>query len=634
MAPSESPSTSTDHVQPEADLLERLPALEFVIGELVSLAEEELATQDYLRSALDIIGRGLRIVHAEIEVRHGAALIREEYTAEGSDPEFWRASMQTLLTDTLSAGRPLARLYRGKGGQLRIALFSTPVRASDSTSGALAAIAPCHDHDQAEELVDRLSALSSLTFQLLMTRRAPGRPAATGADNKSVGSIQKVAEFTSETQLAFAITNKLRMRDGCDLVALASVTGTQVKVLSISGLDEISAKSPGVRAIKHAMEECADIGQPLVNQVAGRVDESRILTGSPLHRAWHESCGNAPVASIPFFVAEECVAVLSVRRSSGSSFTSEDIDEFHELVEPYTGGLEMVRRANRSFFSHLRLSTRRWFAELFGRGTWGRKGLVLAGLTFFGWFLFGSMNYRLTVPCSLTPSTRRTLAAPFDGMLLSAPHMPGDLVREGDILCRFDTRELQLEEARLASELKIFELDVSRALADDSPVDHKLGRASLRQTQANLDLLRFKIESSTLRAPYTGTILKGDLRERIGDAIPKGSVLFEVAAHSDWRLELMIPERDVAPVAAGLAGVFASRSRPDLSHEFCLTRVQPSAEKVGGKNVFVAEAEAEIEEEWMRSGMEGLAKIEVGPRAPWWIALHGLTDSLRMHLWL
>ena len=63
-------------------------------------------------------------------------------------------------------------------------------------------------------------------------------------------------------------------------------------------------------------------------------------------------------------------------------------------------------------------------------------------------------------------------------------------------------------------------------------------------------------------------------------------------------------------------------------------RIRPQAEIQGQLNVYVAEAEAALPFAWMRPGMEGVAKIEVGRRRVWWVVLHRATDYLRLKLWL
>ena len=44
------------------------------------------------------------------------------------------------------------------------------------------------------------------------------------------------------------------------------------------------------------------------------------------------------------------------------------------------------------------------------------------------------------------------MAAPFNGYIKEAPARPGDVVKEGALLCRLDDRDLKLERLKWATE--------------------------------------------------------------------------------------------------------------------------------------------------------------------------------------
>ena len=63
-------------------------------------------------------------------------------------------------------------------------------------------------------------------------------------------------------------------------------------------------------------------------------------------------------------------------------------------------------------------------------------------------------------------------------------------------------------------------------------------------------------------------------------------------------------------------------------------RIIPKAQVENGRNVYVAEARIGGEANWIRPGLEGIAKIQAGRRGIWWITLHRAIDHLRMNFWL
>lgn len=353
-----------------------------------------------------------------------------------------------------------------------------------------------------------------------------------------------------------------------------------------------------------------------------------------MHRSWGESTGGGCVASIPLFQDEKVIAVLSIRRGSAQPFGEEDLEELRGLVEPYATGLEMVRVARRSLLQHALGSARSMIGGFLRPGSWGMKAVVAASLALCAWSVYGRISYSVSAPCELVPASSRQLAVASDGVLGAVLALPGDVVEEGELLCQFDTSELELEHARLRSELAILDVDRYRALSTGVPADVEMAEANSKSIRANLDLIQHRITAASVRATVDGVVLSGDHRNRIGDSLPKGTLLYEIAPAEGWKLEIHVPERDVGAVAVGLTGSFANHSRPEDSFDFLIERIAPSAESINGQNVFTVEAGCELPAGWARSGMEGFASIDTAERAPAWIVSHRALDFLRLHFWL
>ena len=612
---------------------------ESAIEALVEFAHEASTTQAFYKRALPAIAKCMRCAYIEVEIRNGSTILNQSWHHEDSKPGFWTEKAQSLMTETMSEMSARARVYEGRELDVRVAFLCAPIGMHTRTGGALVAVMPCRDSSGVDESLELLDVLCALASSLVDTIRKPSTLEGSvrggqEASQEDTARIRKVAEFTTETELAFAITNKLRTRDGSDQVVLSSVLGHKVTLLSMSGSDSISQKSPGVKLIRGAVEECVDLGKVVVDQDPNLDGEEGIVTGGRLHRTWRESVGGGCVASIPIFQDDKLVAVLSVRRGSSQPFTAEDLTELHSLVEPYATGLEMVRVARRSLSQHTRSALRGALASVFGPGSYGRKAAIAGGLLFCGWATFGQIGYSIQAPCELIPATSRQLAAGSDGVLLGSFVLPGDEVKKGDLLCVFDSSELVLDQARLSGELAILEVDRFGALNGGTPAEVELAAANGRAVRANLALVDYRIAASKVYATVDGIVLEGDHRSRIGDAFSKGESLFKIAPPDRWKLEIQIPESEVDNVVSGMSGDFASHSRPEDSFDFEVVRVAPSAESVGGNNVFTVEASCEVPVSWARSGMAGFASIDAGTRSPVWILTHRAVDFARMHLWL
>lgn len=611
------------------------PGLNESIESLVELAHQCTSAKAFLRDALGLIATTIHAPYALAEIRLRSHMIEEVYAAQEEQRAFWQKTAHGVMTKAVGERAPRARLYQAKKSSIGLGIFSVPVYAMGGRcSGAMVLVAPCETRQQAEDILVALGAMASLLSMLLGDLGDGAKQGSPETDLGAISNLRKGVQFTTPTELAFALTNKLRTRDGSDLVAMACIKGNKVQMLSISGLDDISGKSPGVRVIQAAMEECRDLGMPVVSQRADHMSDENWATGGRLHQAWSHSQGGAAVASLPLHAMGQVVAVLSIQRSPRMGFKPEDIQEYRGLVEPYVETLAVIERASRTLWEHFLGSARVLRTELLAPGSWGVKlklALPILGLL---WLLLGSMDHAISVPCEVVPIASQHIGVPVDGLLTSVSVRPGDRVALGDELCRFDTAALELELSQLGSRLSILSLEERTAVASGEPVDVQLARANQEEVQANIKLIEHRIESCIVRAPADGTIVTGDLDQRLGDVFRKGDGLFTMASLEGWQLELEIPERDISYVRVGIGGRFASMARPEEARNFTISRVSPSALHSGTSNIFVAKADAELPDDWVRSGMGGLANIKLQERAPWWVLSHRAGDWLSLNLWL
>jgi multidrug efflux pump subunit AcrA (membrane-fusion protein) len=286
----------------------------------------------------------------------------------------------------------------------------------------------------------------------------------------------------------------------------------------------------------------------------------------------------------------------------------------------------MLRHAADSISSALRGFLR--------KGGYGRKAVAAASVVLALWLVFGKLEYRLAVTAAVTPAELRHISTPYDAVLASVAKFPGDHVRKGEVLCQLDKRELELQQAELKAEMAVAEQETQRAMATKTPVDARLAQMQVNLACARHAVVTNRIERATIVSPIDGVLVEGDLRTKVGSVMPQGTPLFQVAPAEAWRLELRIPDGSSSDIQGGLCGRFACQARPDAVQTFQLKRLQPSAVVYDKQTVFVAEAQLSEPEAWLRPGMEGVAKINMGRRPAWWVLFHTATDYIRMKLWL
>ncbi len=611
------------------------------IAEILQLAQKAPSVHVFLKRALETVAAAFGSPFAVIYARSGAAVVQEETHAGPSDPGFWRPGVERFLTESMTASKPRARVLSAAGAKLQVTLLAAPVsNARLGLGGTIAVVSP-GGAPEARHKLERLESLATLVASAAAT---VGTTTDSGANALAANkSLARAATAQTPEELAFSITNNLRTRLGCEQVALGMVSGRRVKIMSISGLDEVKNRTPGVGRLRCAMEECLDFGDTIVSQPdGGWFEDGPHAGGFRLHQQWQQNAGGACVASVPLYAGKRCAAVLSLRRRGDEPFKPEQIEELRKAVEPFASALLLLHDARRGLARHACDAARAAVHTITGPGHPGRKVLAAAALLAAGWFCLGSLEYQLTVPARIVPAVQRHIAAPFDGTLASVAVVEGDVVHKGDVLCRFDQRDLLLQQGQLQSQIAVLQREQMRALAGNDPVSARLAEAKWRLAQTQLAAVARRIEQATLRAPFDGVVIHGDLRKQVGSVIAQGTPLYVVAPLDSWTLEMDIPENAADELAARLetsggeatVGRFAGNARPEADLPLVVTRLRPSAEIRDGHNVYVAEARIEPDTTWMRPGMEGLARIDIGPRKVWWVALHNVLDTLRMKYWL
>lgn len=601
-------------------------------AEIVRLAQHSAAVQTYLQKSLEAVGRQFGAPYAALCARQRSGEIRVEAHHGPTDPGFWRGAVQAFLTESLSVGGARAKVLGGRAADLKIALLAVPLTGDGELRGGLALALPA-DAAEARAHLHRLEALAG-TVGGAVDLVGHATTAAAASSGAQAGALARVAGVSTPTELAFMLTNTLRTKLACEQVVMGLVQRRRVRIAAISGLDDVHPRSPGVQQIRGAMEECLDAGAPIVCQNDDAWGAERLTQGYRIHQQWHGGAGGDGVGSIPLRVGEHIVAILSLRWRASEPMRRDQFDQISKLVEPYMPALGLVQRASRGLLHHTRDVVAGAVGSLLAPGKLGRKLVATLALVGLFWFCFGTRPYEVTVSARLVPAQQRHLAAPFEAILGAAYVKPGERVQAGDVLCQFDQRSLALTYTELQAQRALYEREYLRALADDKPVEAQLAEANRRLAETQLALCAERLDRATVRAPFDGLVVAGELEHMVGSVVPQGTPLLVIAPQGAWELELDAPQGVASELASGRSGRFASAARPENPQRFTLTRVQPGAQLREGRSVFVARAALGASPTWLRPGMEGLARIELGQRRVWWVTLHGVLDYLRLHYWL
>jgi hypothetical protein len=236
-------------------------------------------------------------------------------------------------------------------------------------------------------------------------------------------------------------------------------------------------------------------------------------------------------------------------------------------------------------------------------------------------FLCIPVPYRASRDCILEPSTRRFVSSPIEGRLTAIAVRPGEEVNEGQLLASIDDqpirRELLIAEAELQSANK--RRDV--ALATKASGDLRLAQLECQQIQLKMDSIREQLGRLEIRSPSTGIIVQGDWFGNEGMPVTLGQSLFEIAPLDRMTAEIQLTAEDLPWVKSGSQAVLRTDATGTTSWASTLARIEPHAEIIDDKAVYIAEMDVENTSKLFRPGMKGKTVVDTGSHTIGWLLL-------------
>ena len=428
---------------------------------------------------------------------------------------------------------------------------------------------------------------------------------------------------------AIALMTEMAIRVGAERASIGFLRGSRMQVKAISHNSDVSRRQNLVRAIGEAMDEAIDQGMLVVYPT---FEGEHVVTRA--HEALSRRMGaGGPVMSIPLERDGLPFGAITIEYPAERELDPADVD-FAQATAVLAGHVLRIRaREERPLIAKTAEVSRRQLGRLLGPGYLGRKivFLTIAALTVLFYFWHGA--FTLPARAALEGSVQRVVTAPYDGYIAEEHARPGDLVEEGTVLARLDDRELQLELAAWRSRRAQYEAERQSALASRDIARARVFEAQIEEADVQIALVERKIGLGTIRAPFEGIVLSGDLSQGLGSSVRLGDALFQLAPLSSYRVALSIYEDDMHELAVGRTGRLVLAARPDEALDFTVTKITSVTEPIEGRNTFRVEARLDAPPAELRPGMKGVAKVDAGQRRVIWIWTRRAVNWLRVELW-
>jgi len=466
-------------------------------------------------------------------------------------------------------------------------------------------------------------------LELAISRRAH---ADEPASHRCIPLVEAVlAAEGSQAAMTIAVGELARLLT-CTRVSMGLVRQQKARLQALSGSSAYAQRSTLVGCIEDAMTEAYRQGQAITfSPVAtDRTDppSAHVRLSEKGTSGWiHTTVLGEPDAD---------QGVICLERSANQPFGTEDlhfIDEVSGVIGPL---IRLKQQTEGTLFRNVRTGP---------LGASGRRlrssrrrllGSILAAIALgIGALAATQGTFRVNAPAALEGRIQRVVAAPFEGYIAGTHFRPGDAVRSGETLAELDDRDLKLERRQLASQHAETLKQYNKALAELNHAQARILQAQVSQIEARLDQADSHLARTIIKAPLSGVIISGDLSQSLGAPVERGQVLFEITPLDEYRAVFSIDEADIANIAVGQQGSIALAAMPGKRIPLEVDKVVSVYKTDGEGTEFRVEAhitESSVIPK-LRPGMQGIGKIEIGPRSYLWIWTHHFTNWLQLRFW-
>ena len=233
----------------------------------------------------------------------------------------------------------------------------------------------------------------------------------------------------------------------------------------------------------------------------------------------------------------------------------------------------------------------------------------------------------VTLVGAVEPDKSSIIASEIEGLVESLPGTEGKFVEKGEVIAKFNTRtiEIDLKEAeankreaqaryQLAKKnlVRFEELEKkgvasTQQLQDAESEKSALG-ARIAQFQAHVEGLKYDIEKSEIKAPFSGYVTK-EFTE-VGQWVQKGGPVVELIDIEIAEISIDMPERYISKVNKGLKVSVKFDALPNLNLEGEITSLVPQADRES--RTFPVKINLDNKEGTIKSGMVARVSFPVG----------------------
>lgn len=521
----------------------------------------------------------------------------------------------------------------------------TLLRAEGEIVAVSAVVTRCRDLDRARQRLMQMQLVAGY-FELFTLRRNSDQARMIAQSHQHVLQLAtSVATAEGFESAGMNLCNELANRAHATRVSLGWVKGTKIKVVALSHTEQFDKKQELVVLLQKVMEECMDQEALVQYDPSGKSTDNVTRDAAALSRTQ----GGHIVLSLPLRRKAEVIGVVTLEFLPQQKIGPQVANGLAIAVDLLAPQLYDRYQNDRYLVTKAAISTKHAAQAVIGPKHMIAKLVAVLVLALAVFVVVYEPMYRVSAPFQFVPTSRYTLVAPQRSLIMSLaevedpethrkrPIKPGDFVKEGEELCRLDTRELERQKRSAEAEEAKARIEAQNYRGQrGKQAEAAASEAAANKWKADKELYQAQIDKLIIRAPQAGTLLKGDLADRIRGPVDQGDELFVIGDPADLEVELSVAERDIQNMKVGQAGTIATASLPGESYDVIVRRVVPmgNMDQKNADNTFKVYCTAATPPGTWRPGMTGEARMDVEHKPLYWILSHRLVDYLKLKLWM
>lgn len=432
---------------------------------------------------------------------------------------------------------------------------------------------------------------------------------------------------SSEAQMA--VVAELASGLQCERVSIGLVKNQHVYLQTISNNLHEGTRHSVVKSIEAAMLESIEQQETIVFPPA-----SNSYYATQAHDLLFRQHAGEFICTVPLVFAEDVIgAVMFERKGEAGEFTEETKELCEQLTALFAPTLHYRRLNDRPVAEKLKAAFGGFMSSTFGSDYLGGKLLSALFLCLVLFSSFVHWDYKISANAVLEGAVERVITSPEGGYIKTASARPGDIVEAGVTIATLDDRDLQLEKLKWSGNKKKIAKEYREALALHDLSQIGILRAELSQAEAQLEILEHKLNRTVISSPITAIIVSGDYTRALGSPVERGQVLYKVSPLENYHVILEVDEADISELAIGMKGELTLSAAAEQRFEIEVVKITPVSTPENGINYFQVEAKLSTTPDFLRPGMQGVGKIEIGERQVLWIWTHKMVDWIRLKLW-